>query len=180
MKLMIASDIHGSAHFCKQLVDRFHDENPTKLVILGDVLYHGPRNPLPMDYNPQKVAELLNTIADRIIWVKGNCDADIDQMLLHFPVVENAMLFACDKTIFCSHGHVHSKSNPPALASGDVLVNGHFHVPTVETFGNNNLYVNCGSVSIPKEQSPHSYLVLQDGLFTWKDLEGTPYKTYKM
>ena len=100
MKLMIASDIHGSAHFCKQLVDRFHDENPTKLVILGDVLYHGPRNPLPMDYSPQKVAELLNTIADRIIWVKGNCDADIDQMLLHFPVVENALLFACGKTIF--------------------------------------------------------------------------------
>ena len=180
MKLMIASDIHGSAHFCEQLVERFHAENPTKLVILGDVLYHGPRNPLPAEYNPQKVAALLNTIAPHIIWVKGNCDADIDQMLLQFPVVESATLFVDGKTIFASHGHVHSKQTPPALANGDVLINGHFHVPAAEIFGNNNLYINCGSVSIPKEQSPHSYLVLENNTFTWKDLQGQPYKTYQM
>ena len=180
MKLMIASDIHGSAHFCEQLVERFHQETPTKLVILGDVLYHGPRNPLPTEYNPQKVAEMLNGIADHVIWVKGNCDADIDQMLLQFPVVENALLFVDGKTVFCSHGHVHSKANPPALAKGDVLVNGHFHVPTAEVFGNDNLYVNCGSVSIPKEQSPHSYLVLENNLFSWKDLQGQIFKTYQM
>ena len=180
MKLMIASDIHGSAHFCEQLVERFHAENPAKLVILGDVLYHGPRNPLPAEYNPQKVAELLNSIAQHIIWVKGNCDADIDQMLLQFPVVESATLFVDGKTIFASHGHVHSKDTPPALANGDVLVNGHFHVPTAEQFGNNNLYINCGSVSIPKEQSPHSYLVLENNTFTWKDLQGQSYKTYQM
>ena len=180
MKLMIASDIHGSAYFCQQLVDRFHAEKPTKLLILGDVLYHGPRNPLPQDYDTQKVAELLNTIAEHIIWVKGNCDADVDQWLLNFPMSQNATLFVDGKTIFASHGHVHCKDTPPALAKGDILVNGHFHVPTAEVFGNDNLYVNCGSVSIPKQNSPHSYLVLQDNTFVWKDLQGQIYKTYQM
>ena len=180
MKLMIASDIHGSAYFCQQLVDRFHAEKPTKLVILGDVLYHGPRNPLPRDYNPQKVAEMLNTIAQHIIWVKGNCDADVDQLLLNFPVCQSATLFVDGKTIFASHGHVHCKDTPPALAKGDILVNGHFHVPTAEMFGNDNLYVNCGSVSIPKQNSPHSYLVLQDNTFVWKDLQGQTYKTHNV
>ncbi len=180
MKLMIASDIHGSAYFCRQLVERFHDENPTKLVLLGDILYHGPRNALPQDYNPQAVAQMLNTIAQNVIWVKGNCDADIDQMLLQFPVVENTVLFVDGRTIFASHGHVYNMQTPPALANGDVLLNGHFHVPTAETFGNDNLYVNCGSVSIPKENSPHCYLVLQDGTFVWKDLQGNVFKTHKM
>lgn len=180
MKLMIASDIHGSAHFCQQLVERFHAEQPTKLVLLGDILYHGPRNALPQDYNPQTVAQMLNEIAQNIIWVKGNCDADIDQMLLNFPVAENSVLFVGGRTIFASHGHVYNMQNPPALAKGDVLINGHFHVPTAETFGNDNLYVNCGSVSIPKQNSPHCYLVLHDGTFTWKDLQGTPFKTHKM
>ena len=180
MKLMIASDIHGSAYFCQQLVERFHAENPTKLVILGDVLYHGPRNPLPQDYNPQKVADMLNTIAQHIIWVKGNCDADVDQLLLNFPVCQSATLFVDGKTIFASHGHVHCKDTPPALSKGDILVNGHFHVPTAEMFGNDNLYVNCGSVSIPKQNSPHSYLVLQDNTFVWKDLQGQTYKTHNV
>lgn len=180
MKLMIASDIHGSAHFCQQLVERFHAEQPTKLVLLGDILYHGPRNALPQDYNPQTVAQMLNEIAQNIIWVKGNCDADIDQMLLNFPVAENSVLFVDGRTIFASHGHVYNMQNPPALAKGDVLINGHFHVPTAETFGNDNLYVNCGSVSIPKQNSPHCYLVLHDGAFTWKDLQGTTFKTHKM
>lgn len=180
MKLMIASDIHGSAHFCKQLVERFHAEKPTKLLILGDILYHGPRNPLPEGYNPQEVAKVLNEIKEHIIWVRGNCDADIDQVLLSFPVVENSILFVDDHTIFASHGHVHCKDTPPALAEGDILVNGHFHVPTAEVFGNNNLYVNCGSVSIPKQNSPHSYLVFEDRLFTWKDLQGNTFKTYQM
>lgn len=180
MKLMIASDIHGSAHFCQQLVERFHAEQPTKLVLLGDILYHGPRNALPQDYNLQAVAQMLNEIAQNIIWVKGNCDADIDQMLLNFPVAENSVLFVDGRTIFASHGHVYNMQNPPALAKGDVLINGHFHVPTAETFGNDNLYVNCGSVSIPKQNSPHCYLVLHDGTFTWKDLQGNPFKTHKM
>lgn len=180
MKLMIASDIHGSAHFCQQLVERFHAEQPTKLVLLGDILYHGPRNALPQDYNPQAVAQMLNEIAQSIIWVKGNCDADIDQMLLNFSVAENSVLFVDGRTIFASHGHVYNMQNPPALAKGDVLINGHFHVPTAETFGNDNLYVNCGSVSIPKQNSLHCYLVLHDGTFTWKDLQGNPFKTHKM
>lgn len=180
MKLMIASDIHGSAHFCQQLVERFHDENPTKLLLLGDILYHGPRNALPQGYDPQTVAQMLNEIAQNVIWVQGNCDADIDQMLLNFPVAQNSILFVDGRTIFASHGHVFNMQNPPALASGDVLLNGHFHMPTAEVFGNDNLYVNCGSVSIPKQNSPHCYLVLQNGTFTWKDLQGNPFKTHKM
>ncbi len=180
MKLMIASDIHGSAHFCQQLVERFHEENPTKLLLLGDLLYHGPRNPLPEGYNPQKVAEMLNGVKENIIWVKGNCDADVDQMLLDFPVVESSILMVDGVTLYASHGHVHSMETPPALSKGDVLVNGHFHVPTAQVFGNDNLYVNCGSVSIPKQNSPHCYLIFENNLFTWKDLQGNTFKQHQM
>ncbi len=180
MKLMIASDIHGSAHFCQKLVECFREESPSKLLLLGDILYHGPRNPLPLEYNPQEVAKILNGICQHIIWVKGNCDADIDQMLLQFPVVESSLLFVDGVTLFASHGHVFSKDTPPQLAQGDILLNGHFHLPTAEKFGNDNLYVNCGSVSIPKQNSPHCYLVFENGVFIWKDLEGVEFKRYKM
>ncbi len=180
MKLMIASDIHGSAHFCQQLVDCFVAENPTKLLLLGDLLYHGPRNPLPQGYNPQAVAQMLNDIEQKVIWTKGNCDADIDQMLLQFTACDNCLLHVDGKTIFAQHGHVFCKQNPPMLNQGEILLNGHFHVPTAESFGNDNLYVNCGSVSIPKENSPHCYLILENGVFSWKTLDGLVFKTHTL
>lgn len=150
MKLMIASDIHGSAYYCNLLKERFLAEKAEKLLLLGDLLYHGARNPLPRDYDTLKTAEILNGLKDRIFCVKGNCDSQVDTLVLQFPVqAQFAVFFAAGRTIAATHGH----ETPARLKKGDVLLNGHFHVPAFEERADCT-YVNCGSVSIPKENSP--------------------------
>ncbi|MEE1013722.1 MAG: phosphodiesterase [Clostridia bacterium] len=176
MKLMIASDIHGSAAYCRQLKAAFDREQPDKLLLLGDILYHGPRNPLPPDYNPQEVTELLNGIREHILCVRGNCDTEVDQMLLQFPILADyCTLFWQGKTVFATHGHrFHPEALPP-LTEGDILLCGHTHVPAcVETDG--ILYLNPGSVSIPKEDSPHGYMTFEGTAALWKDLTGKVWK----
>ena len=172
MKLMIASDIHGSAYFAEQLLEAYKKEQPEKLLLLGDILYHGPRNDLPEGYAPKKVIEMLNPLADQILCVRGNCEAEVDQMVLNFPVMADySVLYEQGKMIFVTHGHLFSESNPPKLHKGDVLLTGHTHVPKcVEHDG--WWYLNPGSVSIPKENSHHGYMMLEDGKFLWKDLTG--------
>ncbi len=167
MKYVIASDIHGSEYYCSLLRERYFAEGAQKLILLGDLLYHGARNPLPRDYSTLKTAEILNSMKEHILCVRGNCDSDVDSLVLEFPIVADyAILSAEDKTLVLTHGH----KNYGALGENDVLVNGHFHVPAFERRGK-HLYVNCGSVSIPKENSPHSCLVLQDGTLLWKNVE---------
>ena len=172
MKLMIASDLHGSAYYTEKLLKAYEKEKPEKLLLLGDILYHGPRNDLPEGYAPKKVIEMLNPLADKILCVRGNCEAEVDQMVLNFPVMADyCVLYEQGKMIFVTHGHLYSESNPPKLHQGDVLLNGHTHVPKcVEHDG--WWYLNPGSVSIPKENSHHGYMMLEDGHFLWKDLDG--------
>ena len=180
MKLMIASDIHGSAYYCEKLIEAYRTEGADKLVLLGDILYHGPRNDLPRDYAPKRVIELLNAMRDELLCVRGNCDTEVDQMVLNFPVLaDSAILYAGTRMIYATHGHVYNESKLPPLKMGDVLLHGHTHVPKCtehETY----LYVNPGSVSIPKENSPHSYLVLENETLTWKTLDGEVYRTHKL
>lgn len=165
MKLLIASDIHGSAFWCKKLVQAFNRENADKLVLLGDILYHGPRNPLPDGYNPQEVANELSTIKEKIICVRGNCDAEVDQLVLPFPVMsEYGIIFDGNQKIYISHGH----REVPPLLSGDVYVTGHTHVPTDENIGYRHL--NPGSVALPKENSAHGYILYENGEFIFKTL----------
>ena len=175
MKLLIASDIHGSALFCRQLLDRVEAENPDKLLLLGDLLYHGPRNDLPQGYRPKEVITMLSGLKDRILAVRGNCEAEVDQMVLPFPVLADyCLLEQKGRVIFATHGHHYNLENPPLLQPGDVLLHGHTHIPAKD----NSLgfwYLNPGSVSIPKENSPHSYMTLEDGQFLWKDLDGAVY-----
>lgn len=167
MKYLIASDIHGSAYYCALLKERFFAEGAQKLLLLGDLLYHGARNPLPRDYSTLKTAEILNSMKEHILCVRGNCDSDVDTLVLEFPIVADyAILPAAGRTLVLTHGH----RTYGVLSGSDVLVNGHFHVPAFEQ-REGHLYVNCGSVSIPKENSPHSYLVLEDGKLLWKDVE---------
>lgn len=168
MKLLIASDIHGSAQYCQKLMDAIEKENPSKVLLLGDLLYHGPRNNLPAEYAPKQVATMLNKIKEKLICVRGNCDSEVDQMMLEFPVLsDSAMLFCDSLTIYASHGH----HDFPALQSGDVSVSGHTHIP-VDYIKDGIRYINPGSVSIPKEDSWHGYIVLENGIFTWKNLDG--------
>lgn len=172
MKIMFASDIHGSAYWCAQLLEAFESEGADKLVLLGDLLYHGPRNDFPDDYSPKKVLEMLNAIKHKLLCVRGNCDSEVDQMVLEFPIMADyALLEADGRKLFLTHGHLFNAENPPLLEKGDLLFNGHFHTPCIKELGNGTLYLNCGSVALPKDETPHSYLILEDNTLSWKDLE---------
>ena len=180
MKWMIASDIHGSAYYCRELLAAFEREGAQKLMLLGDVLYHGPRNDLPRDYAPKEVIAMLNAIKEKLLCVRGNCDTEVDQMVLEFPVLADyAILVAGERMIYATHGHVYNENKLPPLQKGDVLMHGHTHVPKCVEH-EDYLYVNPGSVSIPKENSAHSYLILEDGKLIWKSLDGTFYMEYTL
>lgn len=167
MKLLIASDIHGSAVWCKKMLEAFEKEGADKLVLLGDILYHGPRNPLPDGYAPQEVFAMLNPIADRIIAVRGNCDSEVDQMVLDFNVSSDyAVLYDGATKITLSHGH---RPVPP-LGKGDVYITGHTHVPLNAVGKEGYLHLNPGSVSLPKDGSAHGYIVYENGNFAFKTL----------
>lgn len=176
MKYMIASDIHGSAYYCKKMLSAFEKEEADKLLLLGDILYHGPRNDLPEEYSPKSVIEMLNAVKDKIICVRGNCDCDVDQMVLKFPIMaEYAVLCAGDRFIYATHGHKFNIGNPPPLSRADILLHGHTHIPSWERFGDGNLCLNPGSVSIPKENSEHSYMIIKGNSIAWKTLDGKVY-----
>ena len=180
MKLMIASDIHGSAAYCKVLIEAFEREKTDRLLLLGDLLYHGPRNDLPLEYAPKQVIELLNAIRSELLCVRGNCEAEVDQMVLQFPVLADyAWLDINGLRILATHGHLYNTDNPPPLKEGDILLCGHTHIPCFKK-QQGYFYVNPGSVSIPKENSPHSYLILEEKTFTWKTLEGKAYQSHSL
>lgn len=173
MRWMIASDIHGSAYYCREMLEAFSREKADRLLLLGDILYHGPRNDLPREYAPKEVFGMLNEYKDRIFCVRGNCDTEVDQMVLEFPILADYCILTCgDRLVYATHGHRFNRNSLPPLQQGDILLHGHTHVPAWETFGNDNYYFNPGSVSIPKASSPHSYMVLEETLWTWKALEG--------
>ena len=173
MKLLICSDIHGDAKCAEATLAAFAAERADKLLILGDILYHGPRNDLPENYAPKKVIELLNGYRDKILAVRGNCDTEVDQMVLAFPVLADYAILSLDGlTVYATHGHVYNTSNTPPLAPGDILLHGHTHVLTVTTFGDENTYINPGSVTLPKENNPKTYIVYENRTFTIKDFYG--------
>lgn len=174
MKWMIASDLHGSAYYCRKMLEAFEREGADRLFLLGDLLYHGPRNDLPREYAPKEVIPLLNGKKEKLLCVRGNCDAEVDQMVLEFPVLADyAVLPVGQRLIYATHGHIYHVKNLPPLASGDMLLHGHTHVPAWTEFGQGNLYLNPGSVSIPKEDSPHSYMTLEGNTMQWKELESS-------
>ena len=174
MKLLIASDIHGSAKHCKRMLEAFSRKKNEKLLLLGDILYHGPRNPLPDEYSPPKVSEMLSAVKDKILCVRGNCDGEVDQMVLPFPVLSDyAAVYADGVNIYLSHGH---RAVPP-LPSGDVYLTGHTHVPLKENCG--YLHLNPGSVSLPKENSERGYILFDSGTFYFKTLDGKIYDKVK-
>ena len=180
MKWMIASDIHGSAYYCSRLIEAYKTEQAERLLLLGDVLYHGPRNDLPRDYAPKKVIEMLNAMKDDIFAVRGNCESEVDQMVLQFPVLaEYALIPAGDSLIYAVHGHNYNEKNLPPLQKGDILLNGHTHVPKCVEH-DDYVYMNPGSVSIPKEDSHHGYMIFEDNVFIWKDLDGEVKNIYEI
>ena len=169
MKLMIASDLHGSAYYTRLLLTAMDREQPDRLLLLGDLLYHGPRNDLPREYAPKQVIEMLNARKSQILCVRGNCEAEVDQMVLEFPVLsEFGVVFADGLTLYMLHGH---KNLDLPVLPGDILLCGHTHVPAVRKDGD-HYYVNPGSVSIPKEGSCHGYMMLENRQLRHVSLEG--------
>lgn len=172
MKLMIASDIHGSAKYCKKLLEAYRREGAAKLLLLGDLLYHGARNDLPAEYDTRETARMLNGVKEEILCVRGNCDSEVDQMVLEFPCLgEYALLHWEGHELFTVHGHNWGPEKRPPLRVGTVLLSGHTHVPHCGR-EDGVLLVNPGSVSIPKENSARGYVVFESGVFTWKTLAG--------
>ena len=181
MKWMIASDLHGSAYYCRQMIEAFQREGADRLLLLGDLLYHGPRNDLPRDYAPKEVIPLLNGMKQKLLCVRGNCDAEVDQMVLEFPVLADyAVLPVGQRLVYATHGHIYNQKNLPPLAPGDILLHGHTHVPSWTAFGEEKRCLNPGSLSIPKENSPHSYMTLEGEHFQWKTLEGEVYHEWRL
>ena len=171
MKWMIASDIHGSAKYCRMLLEAQRREKPDKTVLLGDLLYHGPRNDLPEEYSPKDVLAMLNE-KKNYICVRGNCDTEVDQMVLDFPILADYLVLADGaQTVYVTHGHHYSEDSPLPLSEGEILLCGHTHVPALRKH-EGYIYMNPGSVSIPKEGSWHGYMIWENGCFIWKDLEG--------
>lgn len=181
MKWLIASDIHGSARYCRLLLERLEAEAADRLLLLGDLLYHGPRNDLPEGYAPREVAALLASVKERVLCVRGNCEAEVDQMVLPFPVMADYALLPLGKhLVYATHGHHAGEDSPPPLCRGDMLLCGHTHIPKCAEH-EHFVYLNPGSVSIPKGESCRSYMTLQAGCFQWKRLEGgAAYQEYRI
>ncbi|HAZ90607.1 MAG TPA: phosphodiesterase [Eubacterium sp.] len=170
MRLLIASDIHGSIRYMEHLVKRIEEEKPSKILLLGDLLYHGPRNDLPSGYDTKAVAVRLNSLKDDIICVRGNCDSDVDQMVLDFPIMADyAIVSEGDMNIYASHGHIHGEKSS-LCHDGGIMLCGHTHVPKVAEY-EDYTYINPGSVSIPKEGSHHGYIMMENHRFVFKDVE---------
>ncbi len=180
MKILIASDIHGSAYYCRKLLEALDREGAPRMLLLGDILYHGPRNDLPKEYAPKEVISMLNPLKDRIVSVRGNCEAEVDQMVLDFPVLADYCLMPVGgHMMFCTHGHVYNEEHLPPMMPGDILLYGHTHVPRAEKVLDKWM-LNPGSVSIPKDGTVQSYAVLEDGTFTVRDMDGADFLQVKL
>lgn len=172
MKLFFMSDIHGSLYYLNQAMERYDLDGGDYIVILGDILYHGARNPLPKEYNPKGIIELLNNYSDRIIAVRGNCDSEVDQMVLDFPIMADHSSILYNKTrLFLSHGHIYNEDNMVNLKENSAFIYGHTHILRAEE-KDGIFFINPGSISLPKENNPHTYGLLENNTFRIKDLDG--------
>ena len=173
MKFIIASDIHGDLNSANTLISVFNSEHADKLILLGDILYHGPRNDLPSTYNPKEVIKLLNAYKANIISVQGNCDAEVDQMVLDFDIMRKHRYVEADGLrFFVTHGHEFNDTTPPALSQGEILIHGHTHIPKCIKFGNDNYCLNPGSISVPKNGFKPSFMLYENRTFTIKTFDG--------
>lgn len=185
MKIMFTSDIHGSAYYCRKMLDIYGNSGADRLVLLGDILYHGPRNDLPRDYAPKEVIAMLNPLRNEIYAVRGNCDTEVDQMVLEFPILADYGLLVIEgKTFYATHGHVYNQDNLPPMKEGDILVHGHTHLLKAEKADTESCgritVLNPGSVSIPKGGNPNTYAMLEHGICTILTLDGETVKEMKL
>ena len=180
MKILFASDLHGSASAAERVLERLRSEGADRFFLLGDLLYHGPRNDLPDRYEPREVIRLLNESPIVPLCVRGNCDAEVDQMVLQFPIMADYALLPLEggHCAFVTHGHLFNTECPPPHRPGDVLIHGHTHLPVIQAHASGVTYLNPGSCALPKEGNPPSYMTFEDGVFEIKDLQGRVLKAW--
>lgn len=180
MKLFFMSDIHGSVHYLKKALENFEKEAADYICILGDQLYHGARNPLPPEYNPKEATQMLNGYAKKIIAIRGNCDSEIDELVLDYPIMAAySSVLLNERRLFLTHGHIYNPESLPPLNDGDIFAFGHIHTPIAEKRGNIFIF-NPGSITFPKENYPNSYGVLEDNVLRIKDLNGNTFKELQL
>ena len=173
MKIVFMSDIHGVPSALEAALAKADSLGYDRLVLLGDLLYHGPRNPLPDTYAPKNVIDILESMKEQIICVRGNCDSEVDQMVLPFPILQDsAYLFIDGVALYASHGHHAAPDTLPPLPSGTVFLSGHTHIPMSVKKENGILCLNPGSVSLPKGGFPKSYMIYENRSFTVKSFDG--------
>ena len=178
MKLLVISDIHGSSYYANKILDIVNKENPDKIVLLGDLYYHGPRNPLPNDYAPMKVADILNSLKEKLLVVKGNCDAEVDEMISNFKFEDNILLDANGKKIFFTHGHKYNINKLPN-EEFDIMFYGHFHICFIKQ-QDGKIFVNPGSISLPKENTLNSYATIDSDKTYIQDINGNILEELKL
>lgn len=171
MKLLILSDIHGSSYYAEKIKEIKQREKPDKIILLGDLYYHGPRNPLSKEYDPAKVAGILNTWKEEIVAVRGNCDAQVDEMISEFKMENYVEMEIGKKKIFFTHGHEYNMERFPNVEF-DIMVYGHFHTGFIKE-KESKIFFNPGSISLPKNNTEHSYGMIEDKQITLKDIDGT-------
>ncbi len=169
MKYLICSDIHGSKKAVERILELKKEEKADKVILLGDIYNHGPRNPFPEEYKPMDVASLINSIKEDLIVVKGNCDSEVDTLISEFDFLDNTVIVDNNKTVFCTHGHVYNNETPPKTKFSAVIY-GHFHTGFIEKIGD-TVFANAGSVSLPKNNTKKSYILIDNGTLYLKDLE---------
>jgi putative phosphoesterase len=180
MKLFIISDIHGSLYYLQKAMDAYQKEEADYIIILGDILYHGARNPIPINYNTIEVAALLNQYTEKIIAVRGNCDSQIDELVLDFPIEATySVILTNYRRVFLTHGHVYNSDNLPKLSSGDILFHGHTHLPAIDKKEDIHI-INPGSITSPKEDNPNSYGILEENIIEIKSLDGAVFKRLEL
>lgn len=178
MKILVISDIHGSSYYARKIEEIVEKENPEKIVLLGDLYYHGPRNELSQEYSPMEVAKILNSLKDKLMVVRGNCDAEVDEMISEFKFEEHILTNINGKNIYFTHGHKYNIENIP-YEDFDILIYGHIHQGFIQE-KEGYLFANPGSISLPKGGTEHSYLILEENQITLKDVDGRILQEYKL
>ncbi len=176
MKFLIFSDLHGSLAAARRIAALAAQERPDAILLLGDILYHGPRNPFPAEYNPPAAADVLTPLKERILAVKGNCDSAVDEAVLPFPLASDmALVFAAGRRICMVHGHTLGPANLPPLSEGDMLLSGHTHIPDAQVSAEGILLCNPGSLALPKDNHPPTYGLLEKDAFSVLTDQGEVY-----
>ena len=170
MKLLILSDIHGSSYYAKKIIEIEKQEKPDKIILLGDLYYHGPRNPLTEEYNPMEVSEILNSFKNKILAIRGNCDAEVDEMISEFEFQDNRIMNVNEEKVFFTHGHKFNIDKLPD-EEFDIMIYGHFHTGFIKE-KDGKIFANSGSLSLPKNNTKNSYLILEENKLILKDIDG--------